>query len=79
MTGHSTAITLMDILKQAIEKIGKLNSKDKLKNKSNETLFTHHHVLNIYLHNVPFILDLTDKRSTSELTTSAISMMQNAI
>ena len=67
MTGHSTAITLMDILKQAIEKIGKYNSKDKLKNKSNEkhleTLFTHRRVLNINLHNVPVILDLTDKRT----------------
>ena len=72
MTGHSTAIMLMDIQSQTgnrkkLQVQGKYNSKDKLKNKSNEkhleTLFTHRHILNIHLHNVPVILDLTDKRT----------------
>ena len=40
------------------KKISKQNSKDKSKNKSNKTLFTHHCVLNIYLQKLPFILDL---------------------
>ena len=78
MTGHSTAITLMDILKQAIEKNWHVEFKRQAEEQKQRD-FTHHHVLNIYLHNVPFTLDLTDKRSTSELMTSAISMMQNAI
>ena len=54
----------MGIHKQAIEKkIGKWNLKDKPKNKSNKTLFTHRRVLNIYLHKLPFILYFKDKKS----------------
>ena len=57
------------------------------KNKGNEkrlkTLFTHRWS-NSYLHKLTFIVDLTDshglfKSSASELTTSAISMMQNTV
>ena len=55
----------MDVHKQAI-KIGKRNSKGKPNNKSNKkclkTLFTHRHILNIYLNKLPFVLDLTNKK-----------------
>ena len=55
----------MDIHKQAIE-ICKKNSKGKPNNKSNKkclkTLFTHRHILNIYLNKLPFVLDLTNKK-----------------
>ena len=92
MTRNPTAIMPIDIRKQAIEKkisaswILKTSCNNKSNEKRLETLFTHRQ-LNIYLHKLPFIVDLTDIKSwivfkfniTSQLMTSAISMMQNAI
>ena len=69
MTRNSTVIMPMDIHKQAIEEkklspswIRKTSRKKKSNEKRLETLFTHRRS-NIYLHKLPFIVDLTDIKS----------------
>ena len=56
---------LMDIPKQAIAKNWQVEFKRQAEEQKQQEVpwdFTHRRVLNFHLHNVPVILDLTDKR-----------------
>ena len=55
----------MDIHKQAIAKNWQVEFKRQAEEQKQQEVpwdFTHRRVLNFHLHNVPVILDLTDKR-----------------